>query len=446
MHEDRHIAAEQAAAGDVPDGIAPGEPDLLRRWGRHQAFWDARLAARLDPTARVAVERIGPAARVMMRSRDQLSGVNFASQDHLSLASHPDICEAAAAAIRAWGVHGAGAANTQGASLPVLMLEERLAELLCCREAAVFPSGWTAGYGAVRAILREGDHVVIDCLARSCFQDAAVVATRNLHRVPHCSPAAVEARLAQLRAADSQAGILVVTESVFALTSAMPDLQVLRMACRAYGATLLIGLGHDLGASGDGGLGALGAQGLLGEADIVTGSLAHAFATNGGFVAGNASGLRPALQTLSSTLPGSATLSPMQASVALAALKIIRSAEGAKRRKTLAANVQRLREGLRRRAFEVLGTPSAVVPMILGDVRHGRLMTREALDRGALVNLVEHPAVAHSRSQWPLLVMADHATEHLNAMVRIAVEARERAHAPAWPDTGPAKERPGPTS
>lgn len=444
MHEDRRIAAEHAVAHEVPDFLEPSEPDLLRRWGRHQAFWDARLAARLDPTARVMLERVGPRAQVMTRSRDRLAGVNFASQDHLSLTSHPAICEAAAAAIRNWGVHGAGAASHQGASLPVLTLEERLAELFSCREATVFPSGWAAGYGAVRALVRDGDHVVIDCLARSCFQDAAAIATRNVHWVPHCSHTAVETRLARLRAVDSHNGILVVTESVFALTAAAPDLRTLRTACRVHGATLLIGLGHDLGTSGDGGLGALSAQGLLDETDIVTGSFAHAFASNGGFVAGNAPGLRPALQALSSTLAGSSALSPVQASIVLAAHGIIRSAEGAKRRKTLAANVQRLREGLRRRAFEILGTPKAIVPVILGGVRQGRVMTREALDRGALVNLVEHPAVAHSRSQWSLLVMADHAAEHLNEMVRIAVEAREQAHALPWPGAGTAKTAPDP--
>ena len=34
--------------------------DLLARWRRHQAFWDARLAAGLDPYCRTLAERVGP--------------------------------------------------------------------------------------------------------------------------------------------------------------------------------------------------------------------------------------------------------------------------------------------------------------------------------------------------------------------------------------------------
>ena len=184
------------------DYLESSGPDLLARWSAHQAFWDARLTAGVDPYCRSTMTRIGPECVVLNRAGERLEGVNFASQDYLSLASHPAVCEAGRAAIGRWGVHSAGSVVLQGGSAPLLVLEERLGELLSCREVAVFSTGWAAGYGAIRALVREADHIVIDVAAHACHQEGAANATRNLHRVPNCNAEAVRQRLAARPAAN----------------------------------------------------------------------------------------------------------------------------------------------------------------------------------------------------------------------------------------------------
>jgi glycine C-acetyltransferase len=351
--------------------------DLLARWNCQKKFWDARRAARLDPYFRVSLEQPGPECQVLTRDQARVSGVNFASPDYLSLASHPALREAAVEAIGRWGVHSPGSIVEQGGTTPLLALEERLAEILCCREVGIFPTGWTAGYGVVRALIREQDHVVIDPLVHDCLQEGAVAATRRVHRTLHCSHEAVQARLERIRAHDPTSGILVATQSLFPLDSSVPDLRAIQDACRVYNATLLVDISQDFGASGDGGLGFVGEQGLVGEVDILVGSFSKTLASNGGFVASRVAGLRQALHTYAGTYQYSNTLSPVQASVILAALGVIRSREGALRRRNLMVNVLRLREGLKSRAFHVLGRPSAIVPVSLGDVAQARLMTRD---------------------------------------------------------------------
>lgn len=413
------------------DAPRPVGRDLLRRWDAHHAHWDARLAAGLDPTARMLLGHAGPEARGMTRGREPVAGINFASTDHLSLSAHPALLAAAAEALARHGTHAGGSAAAQGGSAPLLHLEERLADLLCCREATVFPSGWAAGYGAVRTLVGEEDHVLLEALASPCLQEAALAATRNVHRLPHSAPEAFVHRLTRLRAMAPQAGILVLAESIMGLDSSVPALRELRDACRRYGATLLVRLGHDFGATGDGGLGFLGREGLIGETDVVVGSLAGVFAAGGGFVAADAPGLKQALRLHASTLFSSAALSPVQAAIALAAIGIITSAEGVQRRRRLAGNVARLREGLLARAFELPGGASAVVPVLLGEAAAARRATRSALAAGALVDLVEHPEVSRSGSRWPLKVMAGHTALHIDRMVAIAVAARERSR-PHW--------------
>ena len=267
---------------------------------------------------------------------------------------------------------------------------------------------------------------MIDPFLHDCLQEGAVAATRKIHRTLHCSHEAVQARLERIRAHDPNSGILVVTQSLFPLNLSVPDLRVIRDACRVYNATLLVDISQDFGASGDGGLGFVGEQGLVGEVDILIGSFSKTLASNGGFVASRVAGLRQALHTCAGTYQDSNTLSPVQASVILAALDVIRSREGARRRRNLMMNILRLRERLKSRAFQYLGRPSAVVPVLLGGVAQARLMTRAAFADGAVVNLIEHPIVSRTSSQWRLQIMADHSHDHIDKLVSIAVKAREQ--------------------
>ena len=53
-------------------------------------------------------------------------------------------------------------------------------------------------------------------------------------------------------------------------------------------------------------------------------------------------------------------------------------------------------------------------------------MTRAAFADGAVVNLIEHPIVSRTSSQWRLQIMADHSHDHIDKLVSIAVKAREQ--------------------
>jgi len=424
-HPDAEPFVPDIALESVPaDFIRGSGANLLRRWDDHQSYWDARAAADVDPYGRSMLTATGPEGRARTRAGTALAGVNFASQDYLSLSAHPAVREAAIRAVRDWGVHSAGSLALQGGTAPLLALERRIAEFCRCDEAIVFPTGWGAGYGVIRALVRPDDHVIIDAVAHACLQEGARAATKNVHLFPHRSNDAVERRLARLRADSADAGILVVTETLFSMDSDVPDLVGLQALCDRYGATLLVDVAHDLGAIGPDGQGFLGEQGMLGGVDVVMGSFSKTFASNGGFVASSARGLKQGLRVFAGPLLFSNALSPVQAATVMAALDIIQSPEGASRRRRLLDNVDTLRASLQRHDFQVIGVPSAIVPVILGEMRSARLMTRDALEAGGLVNLVEHPAVSRNSCRWRLQVMADHTPDQIARLTAVAAAAR----------------------
>lgn len=419
-------------SGSTIEHYDPANPDLLDRWMPVEDWLSSRISAGILPYCKVNAGPPGRQSAGLDSSGNRISGINLANQDYLSLSGHPKVLAAAKQAVEEFGVHSAGSAALMGLTTKTTELERQIADYLSCREATVFPTGWGAGYGVIRALVRPGDHIIIDVLAHACLQEAATAATPNVQRFSHLATDGVAKRLERVRQSNPNAGILVVTESLFSMDSDVPDIAALQLLCARHRATLMVDVAHDLGAIGPNGLGALEQQGMLGEVDVVMGSFSKVFASNGGFVASHHKALRHALRFGSGPQTFSNALSPVQAAVVLAALEIVRGAEGAERRTRLMRNALMLRQEMEGAGFRVLGEPSAIVPVIIGDDAYSRRLTAAVLAEGGVVNLVEYPAVARNACRWRLQVMADHTAEDMVGFRKAAERALARSNAPSW--------------
>ena len=428
---------EPALSGSVTEFYDNKETNLVDRWCELGDWFEARNRASVDPYQKYSCGPILPVTRGSYRDGRPFVGVNFASQDYLSLSSHASIKNAVIAAMNEYGVHSAGSAALMGNTFLSIELERILSEYLEYSNTALFSTGWGAGYGVVKTLLREGDHVIIDALAHACLQEAAVDSRAHVHRHPHLSTSAVERRLKRIRASNTNVGILVVAETLYSMDSDVPDLKHLQELCDFYCATLLVDCAHDLGALGENGKGFLEKQEMWGKVDVLMGSFSKTFASTGGFVACNSPGLRFGLRAACGPSTFTNAMSPLQAAIVLESLRIVRSEEGQERRDRLMSNIVRLRQGLADNDFKVLGAPSPIVPMVVGPTPLARMATRFAVENGGIVNLVEHPAVSRNSDRWRLQVMADHTNEHVDRMVQIAVQSRQMAENYLSSDTQP---------
>jgi 7-keto-8-aminopelargonate synthetase-like enzyme len=389
--------------------VAPGR-DLTAKTRKFSEWMDARIGFGGFPFSKRLLRSPGPETTVRLQDGSVANGLNFGSQDYLSLASHPQVRAAAIDAIDRYGVHSAGAPVLAGAIDLSDQLETMLADHLRMPHVTLCPTGWAAGYGVVRALVREDDHVIIDQLAHNCLQEGATAATRNLHFFRHLDVAHARIKLAAIRARDPHHGILVVTEGLFSMDSDSPDLAGFQQLCREYGALLLVDVAHDLGCLGPKGTGQIGRQNMSGKIDLVVGSFSKTFASNGGFVATQRREICDYLRYLSPPTTFSSALAPAQIAVILAALTIVRSAEGDRRREELMKAVQTLRSGLSGRNVEVMGAPSPVVPVFIGRDDVARFASRILLQSGIITNLVEYPAVSRATARFRLQVMSTHET------------------------------------
>jgi glycine C-acetyltransferase len=342
--------------------------------------------------------------------------LNFGTQDYLGLSSDPEIKEVAKATIDEYGVHSAGSSALAGNTKYSLRLEETISEFLNLDHTILYPTGWAAGYGVIKGLIRPSDHVVMDGLSHACLQEGAYSATRNVHLHGHLNLASVRRHLRRIRAKDTTNAILVVTESLFSMDSDTPDLNALQSLCNEYEATLLVDAAHDLGAMGPGGRGFIGEQGMLGKVDIVMGSFSKTFGSNGGFVSCNSMAVKQYLKYFGCTATFSNALSPVQTATVTKAFEIVQSEKGRQLRSLLMARIDQLRDALSAVDLQHLGNPSPIVPVRVGDEALARLVSRRLPALAVIANLVEFPAVAKGDARLRLQMMPTHSLENVQAL------------------------------
>ena len=333
-------------------------------------------------------------------------GLDFTRQDYLGLATHPAVRSAALAAL---GQHPLTACDPA----LVAVLEDRLGAFLQLPGVVTFRSGTEAIRRTLRALLRPGDHVILDSAAHPAMFETVFLAKARLHRSPAGSVEAVERRLTRLARQPRRGRLIIALPAVSAYGSRIADLAELSALSRQHGAVLVVDVTHDFGAMAPRGGGVAEIQACSSHIDILLGSLAKSFGAPGGFAAFRDPGLKAALQDRHT-----AALSPVNAAAILAALDLIAGTEGHRRRRNLHGLSLRLRNHLMADRIRPMGQSSPFVPILLP------LMT--ALPRAALlesagprVPLLQAPTVPLHAPRWRIQLTAAHSPADIDDLAEL---------------------------
>lgn len=414
--ENRRLAA--AFVGSPRDFQAPSGADLL---GRVESFFNRQNLRRDNgvlPPFRATPTAPDTAGHAGNDGVDGIASINFAAQDYLGLSAHDAIKQVAKEVVERYGVHGAGLPTLVGRTSPSIALERKIAAFLEMEEAVLFPSGWAAGFGVIKGLVRPADHVVLDNLSHGSLQEGAKAVTRNIHRFRHLDAEHCRRRLAKIRAKDTTNGIMVVTEGLFSMESDAPDLAAMQEICNEFDATLVVNVAHDLGCLGEDGRGQIGIQKMLGKIDIVIGSFSKTFASNGGFVACRNRAVKEYLRFTTGPATLSNALSAVQAAVVLKAFEIVQSNEGRALRSALMHNALSLRRRLRTACVDYHGDPSAIVCIKIGSEGMARLVGRNLAEFGLVADPVEFPAVPRGTARIRMQVTAGHSEQDIAGAVQ----------------------------
>jgi 8-amino-7-oxononanoate synthase len=333
------------------------------------------------------------------------------SNNYLGLADHPRVRAAAADAAMRWGV-GAGASRLESGTMIIhRRLEERLAEFTNRESALLFGSGFLANTGVIAALARPGDVVFADELSHASIIDGCRLSGAEMFIYDHLDAEHLEWGLEQTEGR----GALIATDSVFSMDGDVAPLAEILDLAERHRVRVLIDEAHAIGALGPGGRGALAELGLEGEADVIVGALSTALGSYGAFVACDGEMGRYLLHAARTFIHSTAPPPPAIAG-AIAALELVEARPQLVAR--LAAGASLLREELEREGFDVDGSRTQIVPLLIGDPRLALRMCEAALSGGVFVQSVRPPMVASVASRLRLAVMASHRPEDIRAAAR----------------------------
>lgn len=395
--------------------MAAQRPDLRRRAQAQRA--DA-LAHDLVRSRRVVTRRDG--VRMEIDGRWLL---NFCGNDYLGLAQQFQVVDAVQGAAARDGIGGVSSHLVCGHHVAHEALEREVADWLEVPRALVFGSGYAANLAVQQALLGEGDTSVQDRLNHASLIDGARLAGCRLRRYPHGD---AEGALRQLRTVPDGAAMLA-TDGVFSMDGDVAPLRQLALVARVQSALLYVDDAHGVGVLGPGGRGSV-AEARLGVDDVplqlVT--LGKALGGYGAVVAGDvdliehlAGTARPYIYTTA--------LPPPQAAAALAAVKLARREHW--RREKLAALVQRFRDGMATRGFDLPESTTPIQPVPCGDNARALDMAARLEADGFRVAAIRPPTVPEGRARLRVTLCAAHGEDQVDALVIALARARDHADA-----------------
>ena len=346
----------------------------------------------------------------------------FCSNNYLGLANHPEVKQAAIEGIQKYGAGTASVRFICGTFEPHELLEEIIAKFLGVEAAYTFGSCWTATEAVFPTFCEPGDIIISDELNHACIIDSMRLAsaiTKDVRRAvfKHADMEALREALQKARDNREVTGaIWVVTDGVFSMEGDVANLPELRRQCDEFGALLVVDDSHGTGVMGSTGRGTHQHHGMHGDAiDFYTSTLGKALGGGaGGYVAGSKDGVelivqrgRPAL--FSNALP---------VTVACSARKAIEILMREPQRVgKLRDNVAYARDGIARAGFDVLESPTAICPIIVGDTAKAIAMSNRLLEMGVFVIGFGYPVVPEGTARLRAQISAAHEREHLDRLI-----------------------------
>lgn len=346
--------------------------------------------------------RIASEAKGKTLVLDGKSVVNFASNNYLGLARHPQVIEAAKQVLDHWGVGSTSSRLIAGSSIIHQDLESALAAYTGHEAALLFPAGYQANLGVVTSLVGEGDAVILDRLCHASLVDAARLSGARLFVYPHRD---LEAAHAALERTASYRRRLVLTESLFSMDGDFAPAAELAVLARQHQAMLLVDEAH-----------ALGVWDLCTGADITVGTLSKALGSQGGFVAGS----RALIETLVNRARSfifTTGLSPVCVAAGFAALSVAQD-ETSRRLKVLKLST-RLRDGLRAAGWETLGSESQIVPILLGTPEEALRVAQALLDAGIFAPAIRPPTVHAGECRIRFSVTSDLDESDIDLLLKV---------------------------
>lgn len=343
------------------------------------------------------------------------------SNNYLGLANHPALIEASCRATREFGT-GSGASRLISGSMSLHhRLEERVAEYKQSEAALVYNTGYAANNGIIQGLLGPEDTVFSDSLNHASIIDGCRLSGARILVYPHNDMAALEGLLQRERT-HRKGRWLIVTDGVFSMDGDMAPLQQLVVLKKRYGAWLMVDDAHGGGVLGERGRGTAEHLGCLGEIELQMGTFGKALGSFGAYLAASRAVI-DLLINRSRSFIFSTSLPPGVLAANLAAIDLVDSTEGARRRTQLEANRQLFAGLLSAAGLDLCGSETQIIPVLIGAPEPTMRAAAALFAREVFLSGIRPPTVPAGTCRLRATLMADHTPTELRQAAQLLIDS-----------------------
>ncbi|MBU0504427.1 pyridoxal phosphate-dependent aminotransferase family protein [bacterium] len=346
--------------------------------------------------------------------------IMLGSNNYLGLTTHPEVRQAAMDAINEYGTSLTGSRLLNGTHKLHLKLEEDLAAFFNKESCLVFSTGYQANIGVLSALISKSNLLIMDKMDHASIYDGYKVSRGDVISFKHNDMEDLDNVLAS---ADKDVGKLIMVDGVFSMEGDVAKLDDLVALKQKYNTRLVVDDAHGVGVIGPGGRGTAHHYGLQDHVDLIVGTFSKSLASVGGFVVGNYK-VVDFIKHYGRSIVFSASIPPASTAAANKALDILKREP--ERVERVQENSRYMRENLVSHGFDVGGSETPIVPIVVGNEILALTLWRELLDLGVYVNSVVYPAVPRDRAVLRTSYTSEHKREDLDKALEALVTLKKK--------------------
>lgn len=338
--------------------------------------------------------------------------LNFCANNYLGLSAHPEVIEAAKAAI---DTHGFGLSSVRficGTQDIHKELERKIAEFLRMEDAILYAAAFDANGGLFEPLLTAEDAVISDALNHASIIDGIRLCKAQRFRYQHNDMVDLEAKLQEASSARRR---MIATDGAFSMDGTIAQLDKICNLAERYDAMVMVDDCHATGFLGKTGRGTHEYREVMDRVDIITGTFGKALGgASGGFTAAKKE-IVDILRQRSRPYLFSNTVAP---AIVGASIKVVDLLSSSTRlRDKLEKNTRYFREEMTKAGFEIIAGEHPIVPIMLYDAPLSQRFADRLLQEGIYVIGFFYPVVPKDKARIRVQISAAHEQEHLDKAV-----------------------------